>query len=73
MNDKLPSWEQALNLLIENGCSNDVIIHCKKVAELAAETAETVKNAGLKVDILATEQTISGLVNAIEDYLARRK
>ena len=50
MNDKLPSREQALNLLIENGCSNDVIIHCKKVAELAAETAETVKKKGLTVD-----------------------
>jgi len=50
VNDKLPSREQALNLLIENGCSNDVIIHCKKVAELAAETAETVKKKGLTVD-----------------------
>jgi len=50
VNEKLPSWEQALNLLIENGCSNDVIIHCKRVAELAVETAEAIKKKGLTVD-----------------------
>lgn len=50
MNDKLPSREQALNLLIENGCSNDVIIHCKRVAELAVETAEAIKKKGLTID-----------------------
>jgi uncharacterized protein len=50
VNDKLPSREQALNLLIEKGCSNEVIIHCERVAELAVETAEAIKKKGLTVD-----------------------
>lgn len=39
-----------------------------KVACIGPKTADTATRAGLKVDILAGEQTIAGLVQAIEDY-----
>jgi len=39
-----------------------------KVACIGPKTAATATKAGLKVDILAHEQTIAGLVQAIEDY-----
>jgi len=42
------------------------------VACIGPKTKETAVNAGLNVDILATEQTIPGLVNAIEGYFRRR-
>lgn len=39
-----------------------------KIACIGPKTAATATRAGLKVDILAGEQTIVGLVQAIEDY-----
>jgi uroporphyrinogen III methyltransferase/synthase len=39
-----------------------------KVASIGPKTTETAVKAGLKVDIEAHEQTISGLVAAIEQY-----
>jgi len=39
-----------------------------KIACIGPKTAEAASRAGLKVDILASEQTISGLVEAIEEY-----
>ncbi len=39
-----------------------------KVACIGPKTAEAAAAAGLKVDILAREQTVPGLVAAIEDY-----
>jgi uncharacterized protein len=47
---ELPSREQALHLLFENGCSVKVINHCKAVSKLALETANILKEKGLKVD-----------------------
>ena len=41
------------------------------VACIGPKTADTAVKAGLKVDILATEQTIPGLVAAIERYFAK--
>lgn len=41
------------------------------VACIGPKTKETAVNAGLNVDILATEQTIPGLVEAIEEYFRR--
>ena len=49
MSEKLPSREQALQLL-ENRCSAEVINHCKAVTKLALETANILKEKGLKVD-----------------------
>jgi len=39
-----------------------------KIACIGPKTAETATKAGIKVDILSGEQTISGLVEAIEEY-----
>ena len=41
-----------------------------KIACIGAKTADTAAKAGLKVDILAREATIPGLVAAIEEYFA---
>jgi uroporphyrinogen III methyltransferase/synthase len=43
-------------------------IAAAKVACIGPKTAATATKVGLKVDILAQEQTIAGLVQAIEDY-----
>jgi uncharacterized protein len=48
---KLPSREQAIQLLRDNKCSPKVIKHCKAVAELALETAEKCKKNGLNVNL----------------------
>ena len=55
MSDKLPSREQALQLLIENGCSANVVKHCVVVSELAVETAEALKKKDLPVDVELVE------------------
>lgn len=51
----LPSREQALQLLRENGCSKNVIKHCKAVAELAVEIAKACKERELNVDLELVE------------------
>jgi uncharacterized protein len=51
----LPSRERALQLLFENGCSVQVMNHCRAVAELALETAELLKRKGLYVDLELVE------------------
>jgi uncharacterized protein len=55
VSEKLPSREQALQLLRENQCPVKVIKHCKAVAKLALETAEACKEKGLKVDLELVE------------------
>jgi len=50
VSEKLPSREQALQLLRENQCSAKVINHCKAVTKLALETANALKERGLKID-----------------------
>jgi uncharacterized protein len=55
VSEKLPSREQALQLLHENHCSARVIKHCKAVAQLATETAKTCQKRGLKVDVELVE------------------
>lgn len=52
---KLPSREQALQLLRDNQCSPKVIKHCKAVAELALETAKKCKENGLNVNLELVE------------------
>jgi len=42
-----------------------------KIACIGPKTAETAAEAGLKVDIVAREHTIPGLVAAIEDYFEK--
>jgi uncharacterized protein len=55
VSEKLPSREQALQLLHESQCSVKVIKHCKAVAKLALETAEACKEKGLNVDLELVE------------------
>ena len=55
MSSKLPSREQALQLLRENHCSPKVIAHCRAVAKVAVETAKVCQKKGLKVDVELVE------------------
>jgi uncharacterized protein len=57
----LPSREQALQLLYENQCSANVILHCEAVAKLAKKTAIICQKKGLKVDVDIVE--IGGLLH----------
>ena len=50
MSEKLPSREQALQLLRENQCPTEVISHCEAVTKLALETTKALKGRGLKID-----------------------
>jgi uncharacterized protein len=63
VSEKLPTREQALQLLKTNGCSNRVIIHCQSVAELAKETAVTLQKKGLNVNVELVE--VGGLLHDI--------
>jgi uncharacterized protein len=55
VNEKLPSREQALQLLRENQCSARVLNHCIAVTKLALETANALKERGLKIDFALVE------------------
>jgi uncharacterized protein len=55
VNEDLPTREQAIQLLYRNGCSANVVNHCLTVAKLALETAETLKNKGIAVDVELVE------------------
>jgi len=55
VSEKLPSREQALNLLRESGCSQNVIKHCEAVAELALEIAKKCVEKGLNVNLELVE------------------
>jgi uncharacterized protein len=52
---RLPSREQAIELLRENNCPPQVINHCIAVAELALETASKLEKKGLKINIELVE------------------
>jgi uroporphyrinogen III methyltransferase/synthase len=43
------------------------------IACIGPKTAETAKKAGLKVDIIAREQTMEGLVRSIEEHVREEK
>ena len=55
MSEKLPSREQAIQLLRKSRCSLKVIKHCKAVAKLAVETAEACKVNGFEVNLKLVE------------------
>jgi uncharacterized protein len=55
VSEKLPSREQALQLLRESQCSLKVIKHCQAVAKLAVETAGACREKGLNVDLELVE------------------
>jgi uncharacterized protein len=55
VSERLPSKEQALQILCKDGCPKNVIRHCKAVAELAVEIAEACKKNGSDVDLELVE------------------
>jgi uncharacterized protein len=52
---RLPSREQAIDLLRENNCPANVISHCEAVARLALDTANKLEKKGLKINIELVE------------------
>ena len=55
MSEKLPTREQALQILRESGCQENVIKHCEAVTELAVEIAKACKKRGLNVNLELVE------------------
>ena len=55
MNDKLPSREQAIEILHKNNCQLNVIRHCEAVARLAVDIAHKLEKKGQKVDLNLVE------------------
>ena len=55
MSNRLPSREQAIELLRKNNCSPKVINHCEAVAKFAMETASKLEKKGLKIDFKLVE------------------
>ncbi|MGB9959442.1 MAG: TIGR00295 family protein [Candidatus Bathyarchaeales archaeon] len=55
MSERLPTREQALQILRESGCGENVIKHCEAVTELAVEIAKACKKRGLNVNLELVE------------------
>ena len=55
MSSKLPSREQAIQLLRKNGCPLKVISHCEEVAAVALEIATKLQKKGISVDLKLVE------------------
>ncbi|MDW8023083.1 MAG: HDIG domain-containing protein [Nitrososphaerota archaeon] len=53
--EKLPTREEALQLLLESGCQTNVIEHCKAVSKLAVKIAEACIRNGLDVNLELVE------------------
>ena len=51
MSERLPSAEEALELLARSGCSPQVIEHCKTVASIAMRIAKACRKRRLNVDV----------------------
>jgi len=55
VSERLPTREQALNILRESGCPQNVIKHCEAVADLAVEIAKKCLEKGVKVNLELVE------------------
>ncbi len=55
VSSRLPSREQAIELLQKNNCSPPVISHCQAVAALSLEIANQLQKKGLKLDLKLVE------------------
>ena len=55
MSNKLPSREQAIEILRKNQCSTRVINHCQAVAALAVELSKQLETKNCKVDLELVE------------------
>lgn len=47
----IPSWDEAVSILNEAGCTPDVVGHCKSVSKLAVEIADRLRIRGFEVDV----------------------
>ena len=76
--DDIPTTNECLNLLIENGCSESVISHCKAVAKLSVKIAKIAKadvklvNAGALLHDIGRSKT-HGIRHAIEGVKIAKK
>lgn len=66
MSERLPSKQEALNLLSKAGCSREVINHCKAVAALAVQIAKACERKRLNVDVELVQ--IGALLHDIGRY-----
>jgi uncharacterized protein len=55
VSSRLPSREQAIELLRKNNCSRQVVSHCEAVADLSLEIASQLRKKGLNVDLKLVE------------------
>jgi len=55
VNSRLPSREQALQLLQQTKCPPQVISHCLAVSELSVELANQLRKMGVEIDIQLVE------------------
>lgn len=51
MSEQIPSKRRALSLLIQSGCSREVVRHCKAVEAVATQIAKACKKRGLNVNV----------------------
>ena len=63
MSNSLPSTEMALKFLLDAGCSERVVSHCKAVSKLAVKFANICKSKGYNVDVDLVE--VGGLLHDI--------
>jgi len=55
VSSRLPSREQAVEILRKNNCSPHVISHCQAVADLSLEIASQLRRKGLNLDLKLVE------------------
>jgi uncharacterized protein len=55
VSERLPTREQSIVLLKDNGCSDRVISHCIAVAELSLEIANKLQKKGVTVNLALVE------------------
>jgi uncharacterized protein len=55
VSNKLPSREQAIELLRKNNCPPVVISHCESVAQIALEIAGNLEKKGVRIDLELVE------------------
>ncbi len=51
MSKPLPTPSEAIKILVESGCSPNVVRHCKAVAKVAVKTAKKCAKNGAEVDL----------------------